>query len=198
MGYTIKHVKTVRELDATLAFDNKVFGIPSERHNPAYSREAWRKRMRRYKDLMLYAESDGEVIGMVFGRMEGKRSITVGPVAVDERFRKHGVARELMLLLETRALGYGVHHLSLGAVESAEGFYQKLGYHGKLLVQSERQSIDELLSLNQKYQVIGTNIYGGTVNQVYLDLPVPDREFQRNYENTFPGCNTQMVFEKTI
>jgi len=148
MDYTIKHVTTERELDETLAFDKKVFGLPSERHSPAYSREKWFERMKScYNDLMLYAESDGEVVGIVFGRIESVQSITVGPVAVDERFRKYGIARELMLLLEKRALGHGIHHLGLGAVESAEGFYQKLGYTGTLLIQSEKHSIEELLAL---------------------------------------------------
>ena len=198
MDYTIKHVTTEQELDAVLAFDKRVFGLPSERHSPAYSREKWVERMKTHGDLMLYAELDGEVIAIVFGRIENNRIITVGPVAVDERYRKHGIARELMLLLEKRALGHGIHHLGLGAVESAEGFYQKLGYTGNLLVQSEKHSIEELLSLSKKYPVKSTNVYEGTVNQVLLDLPFPDRELQRRYENTLPGCYTQMVFEKTI
>ena len=198
MDYTIKHVTTEQELDAAHAFDKKVFGLPSERHSPAYFREKWLERMKTHGDLMLYAESDGEVIGIVFGRIENSSSITVGPVAVDERFRKHGIARELMLLLEKRALGHGIHHLGLGAVESAEGFYQKLGYTGTLLIQSEKHGIEELLSLNERYPVKSTNIYEGTVNQVFLDLPSPDRELQRRYENTLPGCHTQMVFGKII
>jgi len=199
MDYSIKCVKTERELDETLAFDKMVFGIPSERHSPAYSREKWLERMKSgYGDLMLYAQSGDEVIGIVFGRIENDGGITVGPVAVDERYRNLGVARELMLLLEERALEHGVHHLGLGAVESAEGFYQKLGYTGTLLIQSEKHSIEELLALNTSYRVINTSVYDGTVNQIYLELPAPDREFQRKYENTLPGCYTQMVFGKNI
>ncbi len=198
MNITIKHVATEQQLDATLAFDKKVFGHSSENHSPAYSRNKWVERMKTHGDLMLYAEMGGEVIGIVFGRIENGNSITVGPVAVDERFRKHGIARELMFLLEKRALRHGIHHLGLGAVESAEEFYQKLGYTGTLLVQSEKHSIDELLSLNEKYPVRGTNVYEGTVNQVFLGLPFPDRELQRQYEATLPGCYTQMIFEKTI
>ena len=198
MDYTIKHVTNEQELDKALAFDSKVFGIPSERHSPAYSREKWLLRMKTHNDLMLFAESGGEVIAIVFGRVENERSITVGPVAVDERYRKHGIARELMVLLEARSRGHGIHHLGLGAVESAEGFYQKLGFTGTLLIQSEKHDIDELLSLNDKYRVINTNVYDGTVNQVFLDLPAPDREFQRKYETILPGCHTQMVFGKTI
>jgi len=199
MEYSIKHVTTERELDDTLAFEKKVFGHPSERHSPAYSRDRWLERMKSsYNDLMLYAESGNGIIGIVFGRIEEGISITVGPVAVDERYRKLGVARALMLLLEKRALGHGIHHLGLGALESAEGFYQKLGYTGTLLIQSEKHGIGELLALNTKYRVVNTNVYENTVNQVYLDLPAPDRELQRGYEKALPGCHTQMVFGKTI
>lgn len=198
MDYLIKHAAAVRELDAALAFDKKVFGLSSERGSPAYSRDQWLARMKSScGDLLLYAEAGGEIIGIVFGRIENG-SVTVGPVAVDERYRMHGVARELMLLLEKRALGHGIRHLALGAVESTEGFYQKLGYTGTLLIQSENHSIAELLALNNKYPVKSTSIYDGTVKQVYLDLPVPDRALQRKYENTLPGCSTQMVFGKTI
>jgi len=198
MDYVIKHVKTERELDDTLVLEKIAFGIPCEYNSPAYSRQKWVERMRFCGDLMLYAESNNEIIAIVFGRIENESSITVGPVAVDERFRKQGVARELMLRLEEHALRHDIHHLALGAVENAERFYEKLGYKGILLIQSEKHSINELLSLNTKYKVINTNVYGGVVNQVFLDLPAPDRELQRKYESSFPGCHTQMVFDKSI
>ena len=199
MNYRVKHVSTERELDATLSFEIQIFGCPSEDNSPAYSREKWMERMSSpYHDLMLYAESDGEVIGIVFGRIVNEYCITVGPVAVDEQYRERGIAREMMLLLEERALGHGIHNLGLGAQEGAEGFYLKLGYFGSLLIQSEIHSIEDMLALNDKYEVIRTGVFDGTVNQVNLSLPAPDRELQRKYEKTLPGCYTQMIFGKTI
>jgi hypothetical protein len=82
----------------------------------------------------------------------------------------------------------------MGSAEGKEGFYEKLGYTGSLLIQSVKYSVDELNAFNKKYKVIYTNIYEGTVNQVCLRLPAIDREFQRQYEKAFPGCSTQMVF----
>ncbi len=181
-----------------LALDKKVFGISSEQRNSVYSREKWLERMTNYGDLMLFAESSGEIIGIVLGRIENKGSIIVGPVAVDESFRKHGIARQLMLLLEKHALRHSIHRLAVRAEESAEGFYEKLGYKGVLLVQSQEHGIDEMLALNKKYKVINTNVHDGIVNQIYLELPVADREFQRKYENTLSNCYTQMMFSKTI
>ena len=147
---------------------------------------------------MLYAESNGAVVGIVFGRLENEYSITVGPVAVDESCRNSGIARKMMFLLEERARAHGIYHLGLGAVESAEGFYQKLGYAGTLLIQSEKHSIEELLTLNPGYKVTHKGVYDSTVNQIFLDLLTPDRRLQRKYENTLQGCHTQMVFGKTI
>lgn len=83
-------------------------------------------------------------------------------------------------------------------MEGAEAFYEKLGYSGVLLVQSENHGLDELAAFNKKYEVIGTNIYDGTINQVWLRLPSIDHGFQRAYEEAFHGCSTQMVFSKTF
>lgn len=198
MDYTVWHVTTEDELDAALALEKRVFGFASELRNSDYSREKWLERMTSHGDLMIFAKSNNEIIGIVFGRVESNGSITIGPVVVDERFRKHGIAEKLMLSLEVQALSHGIHHLALGSMESAEGFYEKLGYKGILLIQSQEHSIDEMLALNSKYKVIRINVYDGTVNQIYLELPVPDRDFQRNYENAFSNCHTQMVFSKTI
>jgi GNAT superfamily N-acetyltransferase len=198
MKYDIHYIKTEQELDAALAHTLKIFDQPNGHSIAANEREKWLERMASAGDLMLYAESDGEVIAIVFGMIENNASITVGIVAVDERFRKKGIGQELMLLLEKRALERGIHSLYLGAAESAEGFYEKLGYTGTLLIQSERHSVEELLSFNTQYPVVATNVYEGTINQIYLDLKKADRALQRRYERELPGCGTQMVFGKNI
>jgi len=102
------------------------------------------------------------------------------------------------LTLEKRALAHGIHHLGLGAAESAEGFYAGLGYSVSLLIQSEIHGTDELLKFNTKYKVNFARVHDGYVNQVNLELPAPDRELQRRYESEFPGCYTQMIFQKNI
>ncbi len=103
-----------------------------------------------------------------------------------------------MVEIEKRIKHLDYHGITLGAVEGAEEFYAKLGYTGSLLIQSEEHSIDELKSLNESYEVIGTNVYDGSVNQVWLRLPSINRELQRKYEETFPGCDTQMTFGKSF
>ena len=80
MDYTIKHAKTEQELDDALAFAREIFG----EHAGLGKREEWLERMERNNDLLLYAESSGKVVGIVFGYIEDNGNITVGIVAVDE------------------------------------------------------------------------------------------------------------------
>ncbi|MEG2412250.1 MAG: GNAT family N-acetyltransferase [Clostridium sp.] len=166
--------------------------------NPEYSLEKWEERMKKHGDLMLYASLGSEVIGIVFGRINDNCSITMGPVAIHEDYRSIGIAKEMIVLLEERAIHYGVKSINLGAVESAERFYTKLGYIGSLLIQSQIHSIDQLLSLNNRHKVEFTNIYDGKVSQVCFELAEPDRDLQKEYEAVFPGCYTQMIYCKNI
>ena len=198
MDYTIKHVMTEQELDDALAFVRKIFVDNAGLGSREESRKEWFGHMGGNNDLLLYAESDGEVVGIVFGSIGGDGNMTAGIVAVDERLRNCSVAREMMLLLEERGKTHGVPLIALGAVQMAEGFYSKLGYTGSLLIQSEKHSIEELLALNTKYKVNYTRVHDGTINQVNLALPEADRGLQREYETTLPGCNTQMMFWKNI
>lgn len=167
-------------------------------NNPEYSFEKWEERMKQYGDLMLYASLDNEVIGIVFGRMSGNNSIMVGPVAVHEDYRNHGIAKKMMTLLEERVAHYGIRSIHLGAVESAERFYSKLGYTGSLLIQSEFHSIEQLLSLNTTYKIEFTNLYDSKISQICLELLEPNRNLQKEYEAAFPGCYTQMMYWKNI
>lgn len=198
MNYLIKNVSSKQELEKTYDFFKMAFiGMPVV-DNPEYSFVKWEERMKNHGDLMLYASLDSEVIGIVFGRINDDNSITISMVAVQENYRGIGIAKEMILLLEERATHYGIHYIHLGAVESAEGFYSKLGYTGSLLIQSQIHSIEQLLSLNNRYKVKFTNIYEGKVSQVCLELTEPDRDLQKEYEAAFPGCYTQMMYWKEI
>jgi hypothetical protein len=56
----------------------------------------------------------------------------------------------------------------------------------------------ELKAFSTKYEVIGTSVWNGEVSQLWLQLPLLDREFQREYEKGLPGCHTRMVFGKDL
>jgi GNAT superfamily N-acetyltransferase len=190
----IDNVKNLDELEFVLQFVYTIFP-ELEDGGYKYTRDFWAEMLGKLPELLLYAKDGDKICGSVFA-WDDNGGITVAHCSVDSAYRGKGVGKALMLEIENRAKALGYHGIALGSVESAEGFYEKLGYTGSLLIQSEEYSIDELKSLNDKYEVIYTNVYDGTVNQVCLRLPRPDREFQRKYEEAFPGCSTQMIFGK--
>lgn len=204
MNYEIKTISSKEELEKSIELFKEIFkdtpNVDLENHE--YSIEKWEERAREHSDLMLYASIGSEVIGMVFGRTEDNQNMTIGLVAMHEDYRSFGIAKEMMLLLEKRAKEIGIKKMSLGAVESAEGFYEKLGYTGSLLIQSQVHSIEKLLSLSNGYKVEYTNVYDNKVddkvNQVCLELSKPDKNLQRKYESTLPGCYTQMMYWKVF
>jgi GNAT superfamily N-acetyltransferase len=160
MNYTIKNITTELELDDAIKFAITIFG----EYPCVINREKYIDYIMKNGDLLIYAESNGETVGIVFGFFEDNGNLTVGPVAVDARLRNHGVAREMMTLLEERVKVHGVHLIALGSVQTAEGFYKKLGYTGSLLIQSEKQSIEKMLLLNTKYGVRFTNVHECKIN----------------------------------
>lgn len=83
MNYTIKNITTKKELEHALEFARNIFGeqLIGKRERAI---EEWRKQMEHSSDLLLYAESDGEIVGIVFGTIGDDNNMTVGIVAVDE------------------------------------------------------------------------------------------------------------------
>ena len=192
----IDNVKNIDELDSVWQL---VYGMFPQLHNEEcrYSRDFWIEKMNERPELMLYAKDGATICGSVFAYGD-KDGLVIGHCGVHSAYRGQGVGSALMVEVERRAEDLGCHSITLGSLEAAEGFYEKLGYTGSLLIQSEEHSIDELKSLNERHEVISTNVYDGTVNQVWLRLPKVDRDLQRKYEETLPGCNTQMTFGKTF
>ena len=192
----ILQVTDSQSLDRVLAFVWSIFPHFNSMEGK-YGRDFWLSQWARHPELLLYAEEDGQIVGSAFAWEDGG-DITVGHLAVAEGYRKQGLGRELMEEAEKRVWDLGFTHIGLGSVESAEGFYAKLGYSGVLLVQSDRHTVEELLSLEQPYPLQGTNVYEGTISQLYIRLPLADRALQRQYEETFPGCSTQMIYDKDL
>lgn len=198
MAHFVKSVITEQELDRTLAFEKRVFVGSRHTETAAYSRASWLERMKSHGDLMLYAEADGKVVGIAFGRVEANGSITVGPVATAPGFRKQGLAREMLSMLEERAIKRGVHNLTLGAAQSAEGFYVKCGYTPFLFVQTKPpHTLDALRALNTKCREVWS-YDNGTDIRLMLDTNGVDHELQHAYDAALPGCSTQIVFAKRI
>lgn len=198
MEYRIKNVTTEKELDKALAFYRQMFADLQHMETLEYSKNKWLECMKSYSDLMLFAEADGEVVGIVFGRIEANGNVTIEPVATAPDFRKQGLAREMMFLLEISALANGVHTLALGAVQSAEGFYIKCGFTPFLFIQTTPpHSLEAMQALNTKYREVWSYDDGIDI-RLMLETGGIDRELQHAYDMAFPGCSTQTVFIKII
>jgi ribosomal protein S18 acetylase RimI-like enzyme len=64
------------------------------------------KKLMRDPDLFLIAEAEGRIIGSVLGGFDGRRGL-VYHLAVESRFRRHGIGKALMEELETRLKAKG-------------------------------------------------------------------------------------------
>ena len=190
----IDNVKSIDELNSVL---DLVFSIFPQLENREYkySREFWTEKFNELPDLLLYARDGNAICGFVFA-WDDNGGITITHVGVNSAYRRKGVGKMLMLEAEKRVKVLGYRGITLASVDSAEGFYEKLGYAGALLIQSKNHSIDELLALNTSYEVIYTNIYDENINQICLRVPFAHRMLQQKYEETLPGCYTQMIFGK--
>ena len=118
---------------------------------------------------------DGKIVASIFG-YEDNNNITIGHICVDVNYRKKGIGILLMDNIENRIKNLGYRLITLGSLESAEGFYENIGFKGSLFIQSEINTIDELLSLKNNYEIAWTSIYDKKINQVCLTLEKPDRE----------------------
>lgn len=192
----IDYVKNIDELDAVLQLVRDIFP-QLDNGEYRYSRDFWVEQMNATPELILYIKDGPTLCGAVLACV-GERSVTIGHCCVDPAYRHQGVGSTLIREAEKRIKNLGHNNITLGSIEGAEGFYEKLGYTGSLLIQSQKHSIDELKSLNKTYKIIGTNVYDETVNQLWLQVPAIDRNIQQKYEKTFPGCDTQMIYGKSL
>lgn len=91
---------------------------------------------RRDPDLFLVAEQDGELVGAVLGRYDGRRG-WVNHLAVRGADRKGGIGRRLMAELERRLAEKGCPKINLHVEPENEtvcGFYERLGYRRRELL----------------------------------------------------------------
>ena len=103
------------------------------------------KKLNESPELLLYANDEKCCCGGAFAWVDNG-SVTLAHCCTDEAHRGKGLGKLLITEIENRSKTLGFQGITLGAVEGAEGFYEKCGYKGSLLIQSEINSIDELRS----------------------------------------------------
>lgn len=192
----ISAIENDTEFKKVMIFADKMFNVTAQ-GDQKYGHDFWQKQFRETPELMIYAEDVGKVCGLAYGWVDNN-AVTIAYVGVESEYQGQGIGRALVTEMENRTKALGYNRLVLGATAGEEGFYEKCGYTGSLLIQSEENSIDELRSFNPGYEEIGAGVYEGYIHQLYLKIPSINRELQKKYEDTFPACNTIMVFGKTV
>ncbi|MET3292070.1 GNAT family N-acetyltransferase [Brevibacillus fluminis] len=81
-------------------------------------------------ELVMVAEQDGEVVGVVVGTIDGTRAYFYR-LAVDPKVQKSGIGRKLVEAIETRFRQRGVNRVLIMVNQDNEEvipFYHSLGY----------------------------------------------------------------------
>ena len=129
-SYTIRMVASAEELVAAFDVLGAQFTPPLTHEDPQFVqlRDGYPEDRR----LMLVVEQKGRIVGGVLGFGNTLRIIALEPAA-----RGKGLGRRLMQCYEVGAMRRGVQGISLGAIEGAKGFYERMGYHGKSSMHKE-------------------------------------------------------------
>jgi ribosomal protein S18 acetylase RimI-like enzyme len=95
------------------------------------SPEEIEKKLERDPDLFLVAESNGEIVGTVIGGYDGRRGM-IYHLAVLSKFRRHGLASQLMEEIEKRLQAKGCvkcYLLAYADNVDAIRFYKRHNWH---------------------------------------------------------------------
>lgn len=143
MTLTIRTVK-MADLDRIVDIESKAFQMSKE-----MTKKDMIGRIENYPDTFLVAEVDGEVVGHVFGPASSKRYIkdelyfknhpnnpqdkyqTILSLAVDEKYRKQGIATDLLKKMDDVAKSENRQAISLTCLPKLFSFYEKRGYENK-------------------------------------------------------------------
>jgi len=200
----IKQVETLQELTRGIAFfNNNCPTYPTTQGEPdndeKFGKKWWTKKFESHPQLLLFAKEDDEIRAVTFGFID-HGSVTIHE-GVQAEYKNTGIREALFVEMERRVKAVGIPVIALGINEGEEAFYANMGYVGKTLIQSEKYTVDELLSLNKQhnnYEVIGTNVYEGYMNQLWLQTSLLDTNLKKKFEQEIEDCWVQVIVVKNL
>ncbi len=139
-------IRTVKmaDLDRIVDIESTAFQMSEE-----MTRKDMIGRIENYPDTFLVAEVDGEVVGHVFGPASSERYIkdelyfknqpnhpqdkyqTILSLAVDEKYRKQGIATDLLKKMDDVAKSENRQAISLTCLPKLFSFYEKREYENE-------------------------------------------------------------------
>lgn len=192
----IDYVKNIAELDAVLAFNEATVPESDEK----YGRKWWIEQFNKNPETLLFAKDGDKICARTLGFGDDGKYITVHEGVLDE-YKHTGIFEALFVELEKRAKQLGFIGVVLGIREGEEEFYATLGYTGKTLIQSEKYSVDELKAFNERYkdyEVTGSGVYEGYVNQLWLNSSLLDKGLKKRFEKEIGDCWVQVIVNKEL
>jgi len=195
----IENVKTIEELDEIFEFFKIVY--PKIDFSQQRFLEQWTEHLNKNPELLLYAR-DGDIIcAATLGTSgEGDKHIMVDEGVLNEYWNT-GIFEALFIELEKRAKKSGYIYMGVAIGEGQEEFYAKLGFTGRMLIQSEKHSIDDLKKViegNKNIELSHTRIHDGYVNQLWLNVSILDKELKKKFEQDLGDCWCQIIVGKGI
>ncbi|MCL2287004.1 MAG: GNAT family N-acetyltransferase [Firmicutes bacterium] len=224
----INHVQSIEELDAVLAFAKAFYSdtLPNyggEDESAPYSRQFWTTEWKYNPGLLLYAKENGQICGFIFGhgahdkasevnwelleasgkkpdkQPDGRGIVTLGGNGVAPEYKNKGIHEALFVEMENRAKKLGHQSIMTGIFDGQEAFFAKLGYTARVLIQSEKYSIDELKAFNNQYynyEVTATSVYDGYINQIWINASLLDTGLRTKFEQEIGDCWVQIIVNK--
>lgn len=143
MTLTIRTVK-VADLERVVDIESRAFQMPKE-----MTKKDMIGRIANYPDTFLVAEVDEKVVGHVFGPASKDRYIkdelyfrnhsnnpqdsyqTILSLAVDEKYRKQGIATALLKKMDEVAKAENRQAITLTCLPKLFSFYEKRGYENE-------------------------------------------------------------------
>ena len=190
----IEHVKSVEELDELAEFFKTVYPkLP-------FDKQSWNERWNQNRELLLYARDGDKICAATLGTGGNNGYIMVDEGVLADYWNT-GIFEALFIELEKRAKKSGYTNVGVAIGENQEEFYAKLGFVGKMLIQSDKHSIEDLKKVNanyKNYEISLERIHDGYINQIWLNVPIMDKELKKKFEVDLGDCWTQIIVGKSI
>lgn len=204
--FTIKTVETKEELKEVFRFLSETFYRDAIKHKEYYFTmserfEEMSKQFSLDKSYLMYIKDKDKIIAAITGKnsnpKEGK--ITLGVLAVDEDYRRKGLAKKLVLAFENICKEKGIKHIDLGARFRAVPLYLKLKYKYSLMIQVfDFKTIDDVRKENKYNFEEGFSYQGDTYGFIFYKVDDVKEEYIKHFEKNVPTSHAQYIFEKDI
>jgi len=163
----------------------------------------WTDRWNKIPELLLYARDGDKICAATLGGVGEYGKHIIVDEGVLEDYWNTGIFEALFIELEKRAKKLGYTDIIVAIADGQEEFYAKLGFVGRMLIQSEKHSIDDLKNFlaslkNKNAEISHDRIHDGYINQIWLNVPIMDKDLKKQFEVNLGDCWTQIIVGKSI